>query len=116
MNITSIDFINIFSWVTFGLIIGLLTHLIDPASVRGGVVGTLLTGLIGSLVGGFFGSLLFGTGITGFNLQSFFVAVLGSLIFASVERLIFTESSDYGPYRQYGLKGGRSRRKKETDF
>ena|SRR5258708_634821 len=107
--IFSIDIINILSWAVFGLIVGYLTHLIDPADVGGGVVGTMLTGIIGALLGGFLAFSIFGVGISGFNLSSFFVAIIGALIFAAAERLIFRKSE----YRenQFGFKGGRSTRK-----
>lgn len=109
--IASIDIVNVLSWVLFGLMAGLITHLIDPADVSGGVVGTMFTGIIGALLGGFLAFSIFGVGITGFNLQSFFIAVIGALIFSAAERLIFRRSEYRGINNQYGFKGGKSTRK-----
>lgn len=108
--IVPINILNILSWAVFGLIAGYVTHIIDPADVGGGVVGTMLTGIIGAFLGGFLGYYIFGVGITGFNIQSFLVAIIGGLIFAAAERLIFRKS-EYRGNNQYGLKGGRSTRK-----
>lgn len=74
------------AWVLFGLLVGLVANLIDPRPTQGGVLGAMLLGIAGALVGGFLGSLLLGVSITGFNLSSFFVAVIGSLILLAVQR------------------------------
>lgn len=79
---------NILSWVVFGLVVGLIAHYLDPRPAEGGVLGTILLGVLGALLGGFLGDLLFGVGVTGFNLSSFIVAVVGSLVLLFVSRAI----------------------------
>lgn len=74
-------------WIIFGLVAGSIANFIAPSS-RGGVVGSIILGIIGSVVGGFLGEKFFGVGITGFNLNSFIVAVAGSLIVLFVGSLI----------------------------
>lgn len=71
---------NIISWIVFGLIVGVIANYLDPSPARGGMLGSVILGILGALVGGFLGDLLFGVGITGFNLSSFIVAVIGSLV------------------------------------
>lgn len=105
----NIDLVNILSWLFFGLIVGVVAHLIDPADVRGGVLGTVLTGIVGALLGGFLAYNLLGITVTGFSLSSFVISVIGALILAAIERLLLR--SDYsGSTSEYGLKGGRSKR------
>lgn len=77
---------NIIAWIVFGLIVGLVAYYIDPASKKAGLVGTTILGILGALLGGFLGSLLFGVGITGFDLSSFIVAVIGALVLLFVGR------------------------------
>lgn len=71
---------NVISWVLFGLLVGLVANILDPAPNRGGLLSAIILGIVGALVGGFLATLLFGISITGFDLTSFAVAVLGALI------------------------------------
>lgn len=70
---------NIVYWIIFGLIAGAIASFIAPGA-RGGILGLIVLGIVGALVGGFLGRLLFGVSVTGFDLHSFVVAVLGSLL------------------------------------
>lgn len=66
-------------WIVFGLIAGVITSFIVPGS-QGGLIGLIILGVIGAVVGGYLGQLFFGVGVSGFNLNSFIVAVLGSIL------------------------------------
>lgn len=77
---------NILSWVLFGFIAGLIANWIDPAPSQGGWIGAIILGIIGALVGGWIGDLIFGVGVTGFNLSSFILAVIGSIIVLWIAR------------------------------
>lgn len=83
---------NIIAWIVFGAIVGWIANLIDPTPARRGFLGAIVLGILGALLGGFLGSLLFGVDITGFNLSSFIVAVIGALVLLFVGRA-FTRSS-----------------------
>jgi len=74
-------------WIVFGLIAGAIANFIAPSS-RGGIVGSIVLGIIGAVVGGFLGQVFFGVGVTGFNVTSFIVAVVGALLVLLVVRLI----------------------------
>lgn len=66
-------------WALFGLIAGALAKWIMPGDDPGGWFKTMLLGIGGAWVGGFVGSV-FGLGsITGFNLGSMALAVLGAV-------------------------------------
>ncbi len=79
---------NILLWVVFGLLVGIVANAIDPRPAQGGALGAIILGIIGAVVGGFIANLLFGVGITGFNLTSFAVSVLGALFVLMLGRAL----------------------------
>ena len=71
---------GILTWIVFGLIAGALAKFIMPGDDPGGIFVTILIGIAGAFVGGFISSALgFGT-VTGFNLGSLVIAILGALL------------------------------------
>lgn len=81
---------NIVFWIVFGLIAGGIANFIAP-SAKGGIVGSIVLGIIGAIVGGYLGQRFFGVGVTGFNIPSFIVAILGALIVLFVSRLLIKD-------------------------
>lgn len=79
---------DILAWIVFGLIVGIIANLLDPKPSSGGILGSIVLGITGALVGGWLGNLIFGVGITGFNLSSFIVAVVGSLAVLFIGRML----------------------------
>lgn len=77
---------SVIYWIVFGLIAGSIANFISPSS-RGGILGSIVLGIIGAVVGGFLGQRFFGVDVTGFNLTSMVVAVLGALLVLFVARL-----------------------------
>ncbi len=77
---------SIIYWIIFGLIAGGIANFISP-SPFGGIVGSIILGIIGAVVGGLLGQKFFGVDVTGFNLTSIVVAVIGALIVLFVARL-----------------------------
>ena len=74
------------SWVLLGLVAGGLAKFIMPGKDPGGCLVTMLIGIIGALIGGFIGSALLGRSVTGFDLVSLLLAVLGSIILLALYR------------------------------
>jgi len=79
---------GILSWAVFGLIAGVLAKWIMPGKDPGGILITILLGIGGAVVGGFIGTQLGFGDVTGFNLQSFLVAVGGALLLLLGYRMI----------------------------
>jgi uncharacterized membrane protein YeaQ/YmgE (transglycosylase-associated protein family) len=79
---------GILYWVVFGLIAGSIANFIDPAPSRYGILGSIVLGIVGAVVGGWIGSTFLGLNVSGFNLTSFIVAVLGSLLVLWVGRML----------------------------
>lgn len=76
---------SILYWIVFGLIAGGITNFISPSS-SSGLVGSIILGIVGAVVGGYLGQRFFGVGVTGFNLESFVVAVVGALLVIFLSR------------------------------
>jgi uncharacterized membrane protein YeaQ/YmgE (transglycosylase-associated protein family) len=71
---------GIISWIVFGLIAGLIAKFLMPGRDPGGFIITILLGVVGAVIGGFIANALGIGGVTGFDLHSFFVAVVGALV------------------------------------
>lgn len=69
---------SIILWIVFGAIAGWIASWITRSSY--GIFGDIVIGIIGALLGGFLMSLFGQSGVSGFNLYSFLVAILGAVI------------------------------------
>jgi len=79
---------GIITWIIFGLLAGLVAKFIMPGKDPGGFITTILIGIAGALVGGFIATSLGYGSVDGFNLGSFIIAVLGSIILLFAYRLL----------------------------
>jgi len=68
------------SWIVFGLIAGVLAKWIMPGRDPGGIIVTALIGIVGGVLGGFIGTLLGMGTVDGFDIRSFFLAVVGAVL------------------------------------
>jgi uncharacterized membrane protein YeaQ/YmgE (transglycosylase-associated protein family) len=78
---------SILGWIILGLLAGWLAGLLVKGSGYG-VVGDIILGIIGALVGGAITITLMGVDITGFNLESLLIAVLGAIVVIFIGRLL----------------------------
>jgi uncharacterized membrane protein YeaQ/YmgE (transglycosylase-associated protein family) len=84
---------GILAWILFGLIAGAIAQLILPGNDPGGnsAMGWLITiviGIVGAFIGGLIGSALGFGGVTGFNIGSFIIAIVGALILLGIWRWV----------------------------
>jgi uncharacterized membrane protein YeaQ/YmgE (transglycosylase-associated protein family) len=84
---------GILSWIIFGLIAGALAKLIMPGDDPGGVIITIIIGIVGAVIGGFVAVQLGYGDITGFDLRSFVIAVIGGLVLLAGYRLLRRSST-----------------------
>jgi uncharacterized membrane protein YeaQ/YmgE (transglycosylase-associated protein family) len=70
---------SIVAWIVFGLLAGFIGSKIVNRSGAGALVDILL-GIVGAVVGGFLFNLFGAVGVTGFNVWSLFVAVVGAVV------------------------------------
>jgi uncharacterized membrane protein YeaQ/YmgE (transglycosylase-associated protein family) len=74
------------SWILLGLVVGVLAKWILPGKDPGGLVVTILIGIAGAVVGGYLATLLGLGAVTGFNLGSLAIAVVGAILLLLVYR------------------------------
>ena len=70
---------GIISWIILGLIAGFIGSKIVNRQGQGFWLDIVL-GIVGALVGGFLFDLLGATGVTGLNIYSMIVAIIGSIV------------------------------------
>ncbi|MBC7907693.1 MAG: GlsB/YeaQ/YmgE family stress response membrane protein [Rhodospirillaceae bacterium] len=70
---------SILAWLILGLIAGFIASKIINKTGQG-LVLDLVLGIVGAMIGGALFNALGGTGVTGFNLWSLFVAVVGAVV------------------------------------
>ena len=70
---------SIIGWIVLGLIAGFIASKIVNREGQGFVLDVVL-GIVGAVVGGFLFAQFGGAGVTGFNLYSMLVAVVGAIV------------------------------------
>ncbi|ARP98869.1 GlsB/YeaQ/YmgE family stress response membrane protein [Pseudorhodoplanes sinuspersici] len=70
---------SILGWILLGLVAGFLGSKIVNSSGQGMLLDIVL-GIVGAIAGGFLFSLFGASGVTGFNIYSLIVAVIGSVV------------------------------------
>ena len=70
---------SVIGWIVLGLIAGFIASKI--VNKRGeGMLMDIVLGIVGGIVGGWLVSFFGGDGVTGFNLYSMVVAVIGAIV------------------------------------
>ena len=67
-------------WIVLGGLAGWVASMIMGNDKEQGLLGNIVVGVIGAMIGGFIVGMLGGSGVTGFNMWSFVVALLGAVI------------------------------------
>jgi uncharacterized membrane protein YeaQ/YmgE (transglycosylase-associated protein family) len=78
-------------WILLGLVLGLVASKIVSTTGEGTVVDILL-GIVGAVIGGGLFTLFWGSGLTGFNLQSVYsagIAAIGAIIALALYHTFF---------------------------
>jgi uncharacterized membrane protein YeaQ/YmgE (transglycosylase-associated protein family) len=78
---------SVIAWIVLGLIAGFIGSKIVNKSGEGLILDIVL-GIVGAIVGGWLFTFFGAAGVTGFNLYSIFVAVIGSIVVLVVYHLI----------------------------
>lgn len=77
---------NVLSWLLFGLITGIVAHMLD--SKKNDLMSAMVIGVGGALAGGVIANLIFGLSLSGFNITSFLLSVVGALGLLIVSRTV----------------------------
>jgi uncharacterized membrane protein YeaQ/YmgE (transglycosylase-associated protein family) len=79
---------GILSWIILGALAGWVASMIMKKNASMGAIANIGVGILGALIGGFVMSVIGGHGVTGFNLTSFLIALLGAVILLGIINLI----------------------------
>ena len=82
---------SIIAWLVLGAIAGFIASKIIESSGQGLLLDIVL-GIIGAVVGGFVFSLLGAAPVTGLNLYSMFVAIVGAIIVLAIYHVVMGRS------------------------
>jgi uncharacterized membrane protein YeaQ/YmgE (transglycosylase-associated protein family) len=79
--------VGILAWIVVGAIAGFITNLIMGG--KEGVIPTIILGIVGAVVGGFLaGTVLKVADVTGINVESIVVAVIGGVVVVAAYRAL----------------------------
>lgn len=77
---------GIIIWIVFGAIVGWVASMLMGEG--GGLVWDIVVGIIGAVLGGFIMNFLGYSGVGGFNLYSFVVAIIGACALIVIVRAV----------------------------
>ena len=76
------------AWIVLGLVAGFIgSKLVNKTGE--GLIRDVLLGVVGAFIGGYLFSLFGASGVTGLNIYSLLVAVVGAVVFLIVYHTIF---------------------------
>jgi uncharacterized membrane protein YeaQ/YmgE (transglycosylase-associated protein family) len=77
---------SIIAWIVIGLLAGWLAGMIMHGGY--GLIGDLILGILGAIIGGWLTGLVLGRDmVTGFNVETLVVAVVGAIVLIAISRL-----------------------------
>ena len=79
---------NWIGWIILGLIAGFIGSKIVNREGQGFFIDIIL-GIVGAIVGGYIFNVLGAQGVTGFNIYSMFVAVVGAIVVLVIYHALF---------------------------
>jgi len=89
------DTMSFLAWIVLGLVAGFIGSKI--VNRRGeGILLDILLGVVGSFAGGWLFHVFGATGVSGLNMYSLFVAVIGSVVLLVLYHAVFRRRSWYG--------------------
>ena len=77
---------GIISWIILGAVAGWIASAVMGS--RDGCLMNIIIGIVGAFIGGFLFSLIGGAPVTGLNLWSLLVAVVGAVVLIAIVRAV----------------------------
>ena len=75
---------DIIIWVIFGALAGWIASMIMKTDAQQGALANIVVGILGAFIGGFVAKLLGLGPVTGFNVYSLVVAIVGAIILIAI--------------------------------
>jgi uncharacterized membrane protein YeaQ/YmgE (transglycosylase-associated protein family) len=82
------DLLSIVLWIVLGALAGWIASMIMGRNASMGAIANIIVGIIGAFIGGFLMNLFGTAGVTGFNLWSLLVAILGAVVLLFIVGLV----------------------------
>jgi uncharacterized membrane protein YeaQ/YmgE (transglycosylase-associated protein family) len=79
---------GIILWIIFGALVGWIASLIMKTDAQQGALLNIVIGIVGAVIGGWLMSVIGESGVGGFNLYSFLVALLGACVLIAVVKAL----------------------------
>ena len=79
---------SIIAWIVLGALAGWIASLIMGTNSQQGCLTDIIVGIVGAFIGGFVMNFFGGGGVTGFNIPSIIVAVIGAVILLAVVKAV----------------------------
>lgn len=77
---------GILLWIIFGALVGWVASMVMGTNES--LILNIIMGIVGAVVGGWLMSFFGKSGVTGFNLYSFLVALLGAVVLIAIVKAI----------------------------
>jgi uncharacterized membrane protein YeaQ/YmgE (transglycosylase-associated protein family) len=71
---------NFLVWIIFGALAGWIASIIMGKNKKMGAIANIVVGIIGAFIGGYIMQFFGVQGVTGFNLPSLLVAIVGAIV------------------------------------
>jgi uncharacterized membrane protein YeaQ/YmgE (transglycosylase-associated protein family) len=71
---------NIILWIVFGALAGWIASMVMGTNAQMGALANIIVGIVGAIIGGLIMNAFDAQGVTGFNLPSLLVAIVGAVV------------------------------------
>jgi uncharacterized membrane protein YeaQ/YmgE (transglycosylase-associated protein family) len=79
---------SILIWIIFGGLVGWIASMVMGTDGQQGIILNVVIGIVGAVIGGFIMNSFGSTGVSGFNVYSFLVALLGAIVLIWIVKMI----------------------------
>ncbi|MCR4260849.1 MAG: GlsB/YeaQ/YmgE family stress response membrane protein [Candidatus Colwellbacteria bacterium] len=79
---------GIILWIIFGGLVGWIASLIMKTDAEQGLFLNVIVGIVGAVTGGWLMNVVGEGGVSGFDLYSFLVALLGASVFIAILKIL----------------------------
>ncbi len=78
---------EIILYIIFGALVGWIASIIMGRNAEQGAIGNIIVGILGAFIGGWIMQAIGTAGVTGFNIRSFLVALMGAIVLLFIYNL-----------------------------
>jgi uncharacterized membrane protein YeaQ/YmgE (transglycosylase-associated protein family) len=79
---------SIIVWLVFGALAGWVASMLMSTDAEQGLFSNIIVGIVGAFIGGYLMQVIGKTGVTGFNIKSLIVAVIGSVVLLAIFKAV----------------------------